>query len=1136
MQTDAARKLIKETFEKPFDKQQFSTFIKNLLNHVEEAPFTYRGNYIYDDFKDKVESLERIGKYNDQEGSKADILIVHLKRATSLDRARTAQRQFVAKYLKGGRGGEMKDAALVAFVSPDEEDWRFSFVKMEYKIETTDKGRIKAKEEFTPAKRYSFIVGKNENSHTAQSQLLPILEDTDNSPTLKDLESRFSVEKVTKEFFEKYRELFLEIKEALDKLVKKDKEIKLDFESKGVETASFSKKLLGQVVFLYFLQKKGWFGVGKRNAWGTGSKKFLRELFEKKYGNYNNFFNDLLEPLFYNTLAVERPEDYSDKFDCRVPFLNGGLFDPLGNYNWQSTDILLPNELFSNRVKTKQGDIGTGILDVFDRYNFTVKEDEPLEKEVAVDPEMLGKVFENLLEVKDRKSKGTYYTPREIVHYMCQESLINYLTTELESIVSQNEIETLVKHGESAVDNDIQVLEKGRETYDYSFKLPDSIRENADEINEKLRDIKVCDPAVGSGAFLVGMMTEIVRTSSVLTEFLAKSKRLSAYDMKRYAIQNSLYGVDIDPGAVEIAKLRLWLSMIVDEDDYRQIKPLPNLDYKIMQGNSLFEKYEGIKLIDERFFTKAEDRDAIQKHLKEVQSNLQREYIGLDASRKLTAIKKLEIEKRLKEIEKQLSSLDKPTGNGQNSFSMFGKTDVQAKAEKLMRLHQAFFEASHKWEKDELKDQIDKLTWDLIEATLKHEKKSGKLEELRLFQKMNTRPFFLWKLNFAEVFKENRGFDVMIANPPYVVLAGNLFNEYKWTKGNNNTYVAFLETALRLISCSGVITYIIPTTWLAGNNFASMRSSLLERHSIQQIVQLPYDIFEVYVDNLILVVTGPSVLNQKVKTFKFDIRAKMNHSFSFTEFDPAEWMRNSESPIFLDRDLTSILRRYSSIHYKLLGDIAKVQRGTLPPKDNEILKGKSPEKKDDLIDWFTGQIHRYQIVTGPRCKIQYSCLRENKPLELFEKPKILGRQLISRQFRLQFAYFDKICAFKKNLYAIYDLDENFEWYYLLAILNSKFYSYIQVRLNASGQRDDFPAFSLQDYRNFLIPDIPKPTQAPFARLAKQIETEINKTGDENELAKLTHHINQIDENINQMVYKLYGLTPEEIAVVEGKPK
>jgi len=385
MEKTAAQKRVKKTLQSSFNKEHFVYLIRNILNYIEEAPFTYKGNFIFDDFADSIKLVERIGKYKGPNEKLIDILVVHLKKETSLERARTKQRNFVAKYLKGSRGGVLKDAALVAFVSPGGDDWRFSLVKMEYKF--GDKGKIE--EEFTPARRYSFLVGKNENSHTAQSRLWRLMDDKV-APTLQDLEDAFSVEKVTKEFFEKYRELFLRLNDALDEVVKQDPKVRADFEKKNVKTIDFAKKLLGQIVFLYFLQKKGWFGVKRGNEWGSGSKHFLRELFEKKHGDYKNFFNDILEPLFYEALRLERPGDYYSRFDCRIPFLNGGLFDPLGDYDWWNTDILLPDNIFSNDRKTKEGDNGDGVLDIFDRYNFTVREDEPLEKEVAVDPEMLG--------------------------------------------------------------------------------------------------------------------------------------------------------------------------------------------------------------------------------------------------------------------------------------------------------------------------------------------------------------------------------------------------------------------------------------------------------------------------------------------------------------------------------------------------------------------------------------------------------------------------------------------------------------------------------------------------------------------------------------------------------------------------
>ncbi|MCL0080438.1 BREX-1 system adenine-specific DNA-methyltransferase PglX, partial [Dehalococcoidia bacterium] len=530
MNKEQAKELIKDTFESPFDKEKFVVFIKNLLNRIEESPFIYRGNFIPDAFEQYISTLERVGKYTEDE-NEIDLLIVKLKRETSLERARTMQRNFIAWYLKGSRGGKLKDAALVVFVSPDKEDWRFSLVNMDYRFEEGQSGRVKVKEEFTPARRWSFLVGKNERSHTAQSRLVSILEDDEHNPTLAQLEEAFNIEPVTKEFFDKYRILLVHTVDALDKVVKRDQTVRKDFELKNINTVDFAKKLLGQIVFLYFLQKKGWFGVKRDAEWGTGAKDFLRRLFEKRYGVYKNFFNDILEPLFYEALARERDDDFYSRFNCKIPFLNGGLFEPIGGYDWVHTDILLPDELFSNRRRTPEGDIGDGILDVFDRFNFTVKEDEPLEKEVAIDPELLGKLYEKFnairpdnfyeykkalvsgkrnLEKQFNKKFGVYYTPREIVHYMCQQSLINYLSCELEGKVNKEDIEKLIKYGEQFTENEAAVLEKGKETQTYKYQLPESIRTNTKIIDDKLKDIKICDPAIGSGAFPVGMMHEII--------------------------------------------------------------------------------------------------------------------------------------------------------------------------------------------------------------------------------------------------------------------------------------------------------------------------------------------------------------------------------------------------------------------------------------------------------------------------------------------------------------------------------------------------------------------------------------------------------------------------------------------------
>ena len=191
---------------------------------------------------------------------------------------------------------------------------------------------------------------------------------------IKDIEKAFNIENVTDEFFNKYKELFLQLTESLDKVKENDIAVKSEFDKKNIKSSDFAKKLMGQIVFIYFLQKKGWLGVDKDDKWGSGPKNFFKIIFDKCINEGNNFFNDVLEPLFYEGLSEEVSDDHYLMFDYKVPFLNGGLFEPINNYNWRNTDILLDNSIFEEIIST------------FNQFNFTVKEDEPLEKEVAVDP------------------------------------------------------------------------------------------------------------------------------------------------------------------------------------------------------------------------------------------------------------------------------------------------------------------------------------------------------------------------------------------------------------------------------------------------------------------------------------------------------------------------------------------------------------------------------------------------------------------------------------------------------------------------------------------------------------------------------------------------------------------------------
>src|SRR3989344_1861769 len=798
MQKTQARNIVKETLQNDFDKEKFLYFVKNLLNKVDDSKAFHAHGYVPEAYKNYVNTYERLATYTDPAESKIAVLVVYLQKESSLERARTAQRNFIARYLKDR---DQKDAGLIAFVSPDHADWRFSLVKMEYKFTEGKSGKTKIKEEFTPAKRWSFLVGKNENSHTAQSRLAPIMEDDQTNPTLKQLEDAFNIEKVTKEFFEKYRELFLRVYETLAEVIKQHPEIKADFTEKNVNKVDFSKKLLCQIVFLYFLQKKGWFGVPMNKGWGNGDKKFLRTLFEEAIGKNKNYFDDYLEPLFYEALAKERDDDFYSRFECKVPFLNGGLFDPISNYDCVNTAIDLPDDIFSNTRKTKDGDIVDGILDIFDRYNFTEKEDEPLEKEVAVDPEMLGKVFENLLEVKDRKSKGTYYTPREIVHYMCQQSLFNYLLTNTK--VNKEKIERLVLNkdlpSEEVLKLELEEMkEKDLENLADSYAFLN--KNEAKELDLALKNIKIVDPACGSGAFLVGLLSEIVNVRNYLA--IWHFDWANQYNIKLETIENSIYGVDIDPGAVEIAKLRLWLSLIVDELDFEHIEPLPNLDYKIMQGNSLLEEYEGIKLFDEKLLQSpiinSDLLDPVNKLISKLQSELLMHYSGhpewmQKGEYKDKPMEVIELEKRLRYVMKQNKKIKENSTEQKDLFSSPYNESLYIR-ERLENLHKEFFKETNKSKKDDLKRRINDLEWDLIEVTLKEQNKLSTLKKLEEFKQSNTKPFFLWKLNFADVFEEKGGFDVVVANPPYLKERDNkkVFKEVnesafgkRWI-GNNN--------------------------------------------------------------------------------------------------------------------------------------------------------------------------------------------------------------------------------------------------------------------------------------------------------------------------------------------------------------
>ncbi len=1073
MNKQQAQEIIRDTFESSFDKSRFAGFIKNLLNRIDVAPFTYKGNSIPDPYKQYIKTLERIGKFSDGENN-IDILVITLQKETSLERGRTMQRNFIAWYLNGSQGSEMKDAAFVAFVSPNATDWRFSLVKMDYKFEKTKTGRMKVKEEFTPARRWSFLVGANEKSHTAQSQLFDILANDEQAPTLNDIECRFDIEIVTREFFLKYRELFMRTKEELDKVVKNDPKIKADFEKSGVDTVNFAKKLLGQIVFLYFLQKKGWFGVGRDDDWGTGSKHFLRELFEKKHGDYKNFFNDVLEHLFYDALRDDRRHNdyYFSQFNCKIPFLNGGLFDPIGNYDWVHTDIYLPDKLFSNTKKTKEGDIGDGILDIFDRYNFTVKEDEPLEKEVAIDPELLGKAYEKFNAIrpdnydefrkalksgktgeenKFNKKFGVYYTPREIVHYMCQQSLINYLATELEGKLKKADIEFLILEGEKYIEH-LKTAKDKKETdenYCGDYKEKEHfivLKKYANEIDNSLSKIKVCDPAVGSGAFPMGMMSEIVKFRNVLSVFLNDKERTTYY-FKRCCIEHSLYGVDIDPGAVEIAKLRLWLSLVVDEDDIKNIKPLPNLDYKLVCGNSL---------------------------------------LG---------------------VEKDLFN--------DNLFS------------ELERLKPLFFNETNPTKKQEYKNQIDKL---ISEITSGHKE-------------------FDFEVYFSEVFHHKGGFDVVIANPPYVDsenMVKNFPEErqkiaviYNTASGNWDLYIPFFELGFNILTVSGNLTYIAPNKWLSIGYGKNLRDYLVD-----YIFQL------CNCDSIKVFEAGNTPEIAFVEKKSRDEAIKI-HSFNedYIIIDkgtvPRKVLRLGNWGMVLSEKLDVLLTILNNDNR--VYDYCDVENPFTVSEAYEVKKcvneGEYGVHNENLMLITTGTIDKYISLWGKKKtsyikdKYQYPFVDIKKFKRILPKryEQSISTKIIIAGIRYFECFFDTNGNYVagKSTIIIRNVNKNITFKSLLAILNSSLISfYIREAFSATGIGGGVN-FTAPMINALPLPEINQPEITALDKLSsKVISVTDGKYFLDDPVKKVK--VETLEREIDKLVYKLYGLTPEEIKIVEGE--
>lgn len=979
----------------------------------------------------------------------------------SVLRRKVGLRNLIRPYLGYGF-----DAALAVF--NDGTNWRLSLI-------------CDLKEDATSTKRFTYVFGDEKAFYKTPILRFESLRTKANE--FLEIKKAFSVEALSDDFFDEYRKQYAEFVKFLTgkEYVKKgnkwveqetgepDAQYFTSFKKDDKLVRDYIKKMMGRIVFLYFLQSKGWL---------AGNLHYMHDLFYDASDEVKgDFLDKVLEPMFFgllNTKLEDRSSaplvngvgvKYIPNAD-EIPYLNGGLFQ---QEKIDEVESVFPAGMFQS------------LFDFFDSYNFTIDENDPNDAEVGVDPEMLGKIFENLLE--DNKDKGAFYTPKEIVRYMCQESLTAYLQTGIEDAEVKEHIANFVKT------NDVE-------------ELGGASSELAMSIDQKLIDVKICDPAIGSGAFPMGLLRELYSCRKSIEIF----EEDNAADIKRHIIQNNIYGVDIEKGAVDIARLRFWLALIIDE---KEPMPLPNLDFKIMQGNSLLESYKGV------------DLDVTSKKLK----------------------------------------TGKDTKKTRGVLSLgFEETDVQKIIQDLVK---SYFSITDHTLRAQRRQQIDKYVKDYIKVCAEgnHEVQDA-VDELEIPNDQ----FFLWHTYFADVF-EKGGFDIVIGNPPYINVEGISVEDKKIYKDTftcfekrADLFSLFLEMALtKLASASAVVTYIIPSIIHSNLSYKKLRNLFLDNKWLSEVCYTGGKVFHApTVDTTILrfckrgnkkiiLKNAVEFENQKVSSVPSDyfslfqnlisisdqktndLMGKLfNHDFprldeNFSVFqgivtgnNPA-FIFDSESDALsngIDKELLHPLchgrdiERYAvrSRERRILYVDSSINLSTYPNTEKWLLTFKEEldkrnQGKSDIIAW--NSLHR------PRVKSE---------LDLKEKILVQNTRNEALKTRICAVLDDKSVYGSQGVNFIIPNDVHASLRYLLGILDSTLINYLFATrfLNL--------AIKAEYLKQLRIP-------IPSAVILKQLESLVSKVL---ELKKVNIEADttSLEYQIDFLVYHLYGLTYDEVLIVD----
>lgn len=1049
-----------------------------------------------------------------------NVIDITVDNSCNLERSRVYIKELVRQILDN----YAQAFIIFHYAEAESKPWRFSYIYKEGK--QTD---------VTPAKRFTYVFGRNYSGRTAAERFTTLQDKAMDSA--KDFKEAFSVESLSDEFFYNYRAIYANFVQYITgkRIVKKGgkweeviihepNETLYDaFDRNDKRIRDYVKKTLGRLTFLSFVERKGWL---------NNNRSFMRQLFDDSMYQ-DDYLDCVLKPLFY-TILTTAPENrlsvfsqHNDNLDREnevewdvnlldkwkdLPFLNSGLFerddDDKVRTKFPAIFFSNPNGVEnyagkeSDRIPGRDYDWEQvpGLLNFFEQYNFTIDENDPNDAEVGVDPEMLGRIFENLLE--DNKDKGAFYTPKEIVQYMCRESLIAYLQTDATDDAHRERLRRFV------------------ETHDAT------ILHDAEYVREKIENVKICDPAIGSGAFPMGILNELVACRVALG--LHIDKNVNRAEIKKHIIQNSIYGVDIEKGAVDIARLRFWLSIAVDEDEPQV---LPNLDYKIMQGNSLLEQYEGF----------------------------------------------------------DLSGLTQKKTDENGMLSLFDNMLDVHRRQLRMLLSEYYDTADHKLKK-QLHSKIQ-------ENVVKQLKEQGMTADLSNIDIAANTQFFLWHTWFNDVFSRpsKEGFDIVIGNPPYVkeYVNRHAFDGFRETSpyyiGKMDLWYGFACHGIDLLSQSGHLCFIAQNNWTTSAGAKKLRDKIVRDTRILQLLDFnTYMVFENadiqtmimlfeknqttdnYEIDLRILMEGATkddmlaLLNKQIRrttyrTKKFSRANYSNKLFSFSDneviFDKLSenkgYLQDDEvaqgivfPQDFLDKKGAAKLGNRFPIGSGIFG-MSNEEKNALDLSDNEKRLIKPYFSTEQIGRFFTNPSNsKWLIYTDSSFKRVNSMdnyphikahldqfidifTSDNKPYGLHRCRKEMffqGEKIISLRKCVGqpcFSYSDFDCYVTQTFFSIKTSRWNMK--FLTGVLNSKLVAF-WLRHKGKMQGNNYQV-DKEPLQGIPLPLVGLSLQQPIIDLVDKILV-AKRQDPQADTSKL-------EQEIDKTVYALYGLTEDEIKIVEG---